>query len=625
MSQRNTQGTSPKNLLSAFLLLAIIGVIGFFIYPAIIYQKDAPGIPSGLEGESGDEDVTLIWIAPESNDAPISSYLIKVADQDGKDPQVVQSEGSATEYKVVGLTNGLIYTFSVAARNEFGDSEFSEEIQVKPDEKDGGGDSEFPGVTDFQVSAESSSIMLSWTPPTGDTKELQGYVIRYKQPINENYTEEYVGSDKNEYTIEGLKSGTEYLVHMYVKYNEGDSDLSEERSITTSSNGGGGDDGELSFSDAPSVSITSTSAQITWGTSKSASSQVYYGATDNMGYMTEKMNTTPRVTGHTVSLTNLVPCTAYVYKVASFDASENGIESTSGEFTTKGCKGDATVIVAEKGQATVSTGVTVNAKESGRGISVVVPPAVVAGKELAIQALKVSREEVKEEISKPEGKVWVGGSYVLNAIEDATTEITSFDKSVSVSIDYNNTDIVGIDPNTLKIWHYEDGAGWRQLSSCSVVINGVGGTVTCQTSSFSVFGLFGDSSSNNQSDSPEASSGPNSSGSTPKTVVVNTPTSPAPVVPPTNSAKFTKDLWYQIQDVEVVMLQKFLNMSGFKVSETGPGASGEETDYFGSKTRDALVRFQEAYKDKILTPLGLTVGIGFFGPQTRNFINSLSN
>ena len=70
-------------------------------------------------------------------------------------------------------------------------------------------------------------------------------------------------------------------------------------------------------------------------------------------------------------------------------------------------------------------------------------------------------------------------------------------------------------------------------------------------------------------------------------------------------------------------LQQFLNNNGFRLSESGPGSPGKETNIFGPLTKQALINFQEANAGQILEPLGLTKGTGYFGPSTRAFINSL--
>ncbi|MBY0294124.1 peptidoglycan-binding protein [Patescibacteria group bacterium] len=73
---------------------------------------------------------------------------------------------------------------------------------------------------------------------------------------------------------------------------------------------------------------------------------------------------------------------------------------------------------------------------------------------------------------------------------------------------------------------------------------------------------------------------------------------------------------------DVRQLQIYLNTHGFPLGENVLGAPGRETNYFGSLTYSALVRFQEAYAQKILTPIGEVKGTGILGPYTRACINS---
>ena len=106
------------------------------------------------------------------------------------------------------------------------------------------------------------------------------------------------------------------------------------------------------------------------------------------------------------------------------------------------------------------------------------------------------------------------------------------------------------------------------------------------------------------------------------------PLIPAPTLtPPAEPVKpqfvFSRNLSLGSTGEDVRELQKFLNIKGFVVSVSGFGSSGNESDYFGLKTKAALIKFQEFYKDEILTPLGLVKGTGFFGPATRNKIKNL--
>jgi Chaperone of endosialidase/Pectate lyase superfamily protein/Putative peptidoglycan binding domain len=74
---------------------------------------------------------------------------------------------------------------------------------------------------------------------------------------------------------------------------------------------------------------------------------------------------------------------------------------------------------------------------------------------------------------------------------------------------------------------------------------------------------------------------------------------------------------------EVLTLQRFLNSHGFTITESGPGSSGAETDFFGTKTKEAVMRFQTTYASDILAPAGLTTPTGTFGPASIRKANTL--
>ena len=87
----------------------------------------------------------------------------------------------------------------------------------------------------------------------------------------------------------------------------------------------------------------------------------------------------------------------------------------------------------------------------------------------------------------------------------------------------------------------------------------------------------------------------------------------------TSCQKFEENLYFGMKNnSQVSCLQEFLKSLG---SEIYPG--GLVTGYFGSLTQAAVIRFQEKYKEEILTPLGLEKGTGFVGEKTRFKINQL--
>ncbi len=65
----------------------------------------------------------------------------------------------------------------------------------------------------------------------------------------------------------------------------------------------------------------------------------------------------------------------------------------------------------------------------------------------------------------------------------------------------------------------------------------------------------------------------------------------------------------------VINLQKFLNLKGFKVSVSGAGSPGNESNYFGAKTKIALAKWQKS--------VGIKPASGYFGKITRAYIKNI--
>lgn len=627
MTNKNVSTKIHKHLLASVLVTSLIAIFGLIIYPKLAILSAYPSQPRSLSALIEETEVVVEWMEPETTgESELTRYYVSY--YPSSDPSSVVSETldiRTFRYAIglSGLDPGTEYTVTVSAANVDG---FGEEA-ITTFETPG---SVNPGLPeDCAVDAGDSQVNAVCMSPldVGDSPIIS-YTVYYSESSKDNYTSVQVEADKNggfSTIIEGLSNDIEYKFYFTVENENGRVSEPTDLFMATPVSSGGGGDLSLEISGEPTVTTTSTTATIHWTTNRASSSRVYYGPTESISGATSEFNTTPRVVDHETVITGLVRCTKYWFKSESFDQNGISAESLGGEFQTTGCKGDSSVIVADVKTVTAVSGAIASAKVSSKGIEVVAPPALKNGVDIAISAMKLEQDKVESVVSVPTGKAWVGdNAYSLKALQDEHTEITgNFDKSVEVSIDYVAGDLNGVDASTLKIYHFEDGLGWMPLSGCSNNYNSLNqtGVVTCYTTSFSVFGLFGD---------PISGGGSSTSGTRYRAQTSPENTQTPEVLPVVDSVVpknkvFMKDLAFEMIDPDVKDLQEFLNTQGFSVSKTGFGSPGMETEFFGPKTENALIRFQERYKNEILTPSGLSRGTGFFGPITRAFVNALLN
>ncbi|MBP9668923.1 MAG: peptidoglycan DD-metalloendopeptidase family protein [Candidatus Pacebacteria bacterium] len=87
----------------------------------------------------------------------------------------------------------------------------------------------------------------------------------------------------------------------------------------------------------------------------------------------------------------------------------------------------------------------------------------------------------------------------------------------------------------------------------------------------------------------------------------------SPQLATASSFQFSRDLEVGMEGEDVRALQKILNGAGFTIAETGDGAPGSESTYFGARTRAALIAFQKAK--------GITPAAGYFGSKSRGILS----
>lgn len=80
--------------------------------------------------------------------------------------------------------------------------------------------------------------------------------------------------------------------------------------------------------------------------------------------------------------------------------------------------------------------------------------------------------------------------------------------------------------------------------------------------------------------------------------------------------EISRSLTVGSQGEDVQCLQRYLNWSGFAVNASGPGSAGNETNYFGALTANAVARWQNANAAQVLTPLGIATSTGYWGPSS---------
>lgn len=82
----------------------------------------------------------------------------------------------------------------------------------------------------------------------------------------------------------------------------------------------------------------------------------------------------------------------------------------------------------------------------------------------------------------------------------------------------------------------------------------------------------------------------------------------------------TKKLVSGVEDPQVKDLQRLLNDIGYQLSTSGPGSAGQETDFFGAKTRAAVKGFQ--CQQNIVCDGGrYSTGYGLVDEETRQALN----
>ncbi len=393
-----------------------------------------------------------------------------------------------------------------------------------------------------------------------------------------------------------------------------------------------------------SAEASSNEVTITWNSDVDSSSKVFYGSTSNLGLQTEKELSD--TTSHSVTLSDLIPCTRYYYQVQSEDEHETAVTSTLASFKTAGCETGTEI---EDG-----TGETIDKSLGGEvelinnnSLAKLIIPDNYATEEATFQ---INRLGVSGIVAPTDTELIDENIFKLVAVATSDGEqITVFDNDLTFVVTYDSSVTDVFNEDTLDVYRYNDGTGlWNPLG-CE--LNKNNRTLTCIISNFSVYGVFG-------ALSPSTST--SSSGQISREYIIKQNlsqvkneianiikmindlqalfTSASPIISSSpvkddvvmnvavnniDCSSFDGNLSLGMTHSDVKCLQEFLNQNEFILTESGPGSPGKETDRFGGLTKSAVIRFQEYYKDEVLAPLNLKQGTGFVGASTRKKLNEL--
>jgi hypothetical protein len=242
------------------------------------------------------------------------------------------------------------------------------------------------------------------------------------------------------------------------------------------------------------ITPSGTGAAVGWQTNFASTTQLEYGlgiAGSGFGNTTSLADTSPNVTTHSANMPTLLPCITYHLRGLSTDSTPRSAQSGDTQFVTTGCPGGATVTGAQSAAISFGSGGGLVFNDGDGEVALTIPAnASSANLNYQIQRLTATALSVA---AAPTGlKAVADRVYQFNALEDFDTADNSFDQPITVRMGYTQAMATAYKQDTLKLYSRDTGE-WEPLDDCTLDVNAR--TVSCTTTHFSSFALFGEQAS----------------------------------------------------------------------------------------------------------------------------------
>ncbi len=176
----NAAGTSPVSVVSN----------------AITPSESAPAAPTHVSARPGDQSASVSWSAALNNGSLVTLYVVTAI------PGGATCTTATTSCVVSGLTNGLTYTVSVAARNAVGTGPGSAPVVVTPKVVAP------PAPLRVFVARASGALVVRWYPGLANGSAVSDYVVR----VSGGGVSRICVTTATTCTVSGLVNGVPYHV-----------------------------------------------------------------------------------------------------------------------------------------------------------------------------------------------------------------------------------------------------------------------------------------------------------------------------------------------------------------------------------------------------------------------------